>query len=161
MCSALRWICIPTLNLVWTVALVLGFSFQPATRPLDNSALSSSAPERAHVAFTHPLPQIDGSKLHVTLVEVNYGPGESSTPHTHPCPVIGYVLDGALRTQVAGEALVVYHPGDAFYEAPNGLHVVSANASATAPAKFLAFFVCDNEADLSSPAPASKSEGTN
>ena len=35
------------------------------------------------------------------------------------------------------------------YEAPNGVHEVSANASHTMPAKFVAYFVCDREMPLS------------
>jgi len=86
---------------------------------------------------------LNGEQLSVTVVEVNYGPGESSTPHSHPCPVIGYVLEGALRTQVKGEPLAIYKAGETFYEAPNGVHLVSANASDKERARLLAYFVCD------------------
>jgi quercetin dioxygenase-like cupin family protein len=84
---------------------------------------------------------------------VNYSPGESSAPHTHPCPVIVYVLEGSLRTQVTGQPEAVYKAGQSFYEAPNGVHLVSANASKTDRARFLAYFVCDHEAPLSSKMP--------
>jgi quercetin dioxygenase-like cupin family protein len=105
--------------------------------------------ERARVAFAHELPRMNGDTLAATVVEVNYGPGEFSAPHSHPCPVIGYVLEGAIRTQVKGEAEHLYKVGESFYEAPNGIHQVSANASDKEPAKFLAYFVCDHEAQLS------------
>lgn len=83
------------------------------------------------------------------MVEVHYGPGESSPPHSHPCVVIGYVVEGALRTRVKGEPEAIYKPGETFYEAPNGVHVVSANASQTEPATFIAYFVCDHDTPLS------------
>jgi quercetin dioxygenase-like cupin family protein len=102
---------------------------------------------------------MQGNHLKVTVVEVNYPPGGSSAPHSHPCPVIGYVLDGALRTQVKGEPERVYTAGESFYEAANGVHQVSANASDTAPAKFLAYFVCDHETPLSVPPPSSANVG--
>ena len=105
--------------------------------------------ERARIALAEGLPNMNGEHLKATLVEVNYGPGESSAPHSHPCPVIGYVLAGTLRTQVRGEAEAVYKAGESFYEAANGVHAVSANGSATEPAKFVAFFVCDHDAPLS------------
>jgi quercetin dioxygenase-like cupin family protein len=159
MCGILRWICTPALTLAWTLALILGLPVRTVPNPGDNPASASSTPEPARVAFSHRLPPLDGSKLRATVVEVNYGPGEASTPHTHPCPVVGYVLEGDLRTQVAGGPVAVYHPGETFYEAPNGIHLVSANASTTEPTKFLAFFVCDNDQPLSSPAPAPKSRG--
>jgi quercetin dioxygenase-like cupin family protein len=105
--------------------------------------------ERARLAFSHALPRMDGSPLQVKLVEVRYGPGEASTPHSHPCPVIGYVLEGSVRMRVGGSPEVVYKPGDGFYEEPNGQHLVSANASSTEPARFLAYFTCDHDAPLS------------
>jgi len=108
--------------------------------------------ERARIVLAEALPGMDGEHLKATLVEVNYGPGESSAPHSHPCPVIGYVVAGTLRTQVRGEAKSVYKAGESFYEPANGVHAVSANASATERAKFVAFFVCDHDAPLSAPA---------
>ena len=107
----------------------------------------------SRVAFAHALSPLDGSHLVATVVEVSYGPGGSSPPHSHPCPVIGYVIDGSLRTQVKGEAEAVYTAGQSFYEAPNGVHQVSANASKDKPVRFLAYFVCDRRVPLSTPAP--------
>jgi quercetin dioxygenase-like cupin family protein len=101
--------------------------------------------------FARALPAMDGSHLRVTVVEVTYPPGGSSPPHSHPCPVVGYVVRGAARMQVAGAPEAVYHAGDTFYEEPNGAHVVSANASRTEPVTFLATFVCDHDAPLSAP----------
>jgi len=92
---------------------------------------------------------MDGAQLKATVVEVIYGPGESSPPHSHPCPVIAYVLEGAVRTKTGGEPAAVYKPGESFYEAPNGVHEISANASSTEPAKFLAYFLCDRDTPLS------------
>ena len=115
--------------------------------------------ERSRVAFSHELPRLNGNKLSVTLVEVNYGPGESSTPHSHPCPVIGYVVEGTFRTQVKGEPEAIYKAGESFYEAPNGVHLVSANASDKEPAKFLALFVCDHDTPRTIDVPENKPEG--
>src|SRR3954467_6779306 len=84
--------------------------------------------ERAHIAFAHALPKLNGDLLEATIVEVTYGPGGGSSPHSHPCPVIGYVVEGAYRTQLRGEPAAVYTAGQTFYEAPNSAHVVSANA---------------------------------
>src|ERR1700733_5345934 len=95
----------------------------------------------------------EGDKLSVTIVEVNYGPGESSPPQSHPCPVIGYVLEGTLRTQVKGEPEAIYKAGESFYEARNAVHMVSGNASDKERARLLAYFVCDQHSPLSVAAP--------
>lgn len=115
--------------------------------------------DRAHLALSHALPHLDGNHLEAKVVEVTYGPGESSPPHSHPCPVIGYILKGALRTQVQGEPEAIYKVGDSFYEAPNGVHAVSANASQDEPAKFLAYFVCDRDKPLTTAVPEPKAPG--
>ena len=104
---------------------------------------------RTRIVFSQALPQMDAAHLKVTTVEVIYPPGGLSAPHSHPCPVIGYVLRGALRMQVKGGPVSIYRPGDSFYEAPNGVHQVSANASTKEPAVFLAYFICDHEGPLS------------
>ena len=105
--------------------------------------------ERARMVLAQALPKMDGAHLQARLVEVSYGPGESSAAHSHPCPVIGYVVAGAVRTQVRGETEALYQTGESFYEAADGVHAVSENGSATDPAKFVAFFLCDHDAPLS------------
>lgn len=110
--------------------------------------------DRARLLASQPLSPMDGAHLKVSLVEVRYGPGEASAPHSHPCAVLGYVVEGELRTQVQGEAQHVYAAGETFYEPPNGVHLVSANAGTQKPAKLAAFFVCDREAPLSVDVPA-------
>lgn len=109
----------------------------------------SETKKRARIVLSKPLPKLHGDHLKAVLVEVNYGPGEASLPHSHPCAVIGYVVEGALRTQVKGEPEMIYKVGESFYEAPNGVHLVSANASSTEPAKLVAYLICDHDVPLS------------
>jgi len=117
------------------------------------SSAQSKAPAASHPAnFSHALPQLDGAHLRGTVVEVNYRPGEADKPHSHPCTVIGYVAEGAIRFQVKGGAPeAVYKAGESFYEPPNGVHQISANASDKEPAKLIAFFVCDHDTPLTVP----------
>jgi quercetin dioxygenase-like cupin family protein len=123
------------------------------------SSHPGNASGRTRIAFSHGLPQLDGGHLNVTVVEITYGPGESSPPHSHPCAVIGYVIEGALRKQVNGEAEAIYKTSESFYEAPNGVHLISANASAKAPVKFLASFVCDHDTPFSVAPPGTTGTG--
>jgi quercetin dioxygenase-like cupin family protein len=106
---------------------------------------------QSRVALSQRLPSLDGAQLDATVVEVTYPPGGANATHRHPCPVVGYVLEGALRMQVKGQAEITYKPGDTFYESPSDVHLVSANASQDKPARFLAYFVCDRRTPLSVP----------
>ncbi|MGA2352548.1 MAG: cupin domain-containing protein [Terracidiphilus sp.] len=123
--------------------------------PVASSLAKHPFSERVRTIFTHALPPLDGNHLKAAVIQVHYGPGESSPRHGHPCPVIGYVVQGAYRSQTEGEPERVYKSGDTFYEAPNVPHVLSANASKTEPATFLAVFVCDHDSPLSSDISAS------
>jgi len=146
---------------VATLAGLASCQAAPAAKNLDlvNEVHAEAVPARGPAPYVHALEPMDGSHLKVTLVEVRYGPGESSKPHSHPCPVIGYVIGGAFRTQVRGEKEMVYTAGQSFYEAANGAHVVSANASAEKPVRFLAYFTCDRETPLMAPVPDSAHAG--
>lgn len=102
-----------------------------------------------HRVFSGRLPPMQGDSLRTEMLEVTYGPGDSSRPHRHPCAVVGYVLHGSLRIRVQGDTERTIRVGQAFYEPPMALHLVSANASATEPARFLAVFTCDHAGPLS------------
>jgi quercetin dioxygenase-like cupin family protein len=114
-------------------------------------AQAQSAGTQVRELMQRALPPCQNKEVRVSLAEVTYAPGGSSTPHTHACAVYVYVVSGAVRSQVRSEAEKVYRAGDTFYEAPNGVHQVSANASQTEPAKFVAYFVCAGEKQLSKP----------
>ena len=118
------------------------------------TAQTAKPAARSRVAIAQKLPALDGTHLEATIVEVSYPPGGANTAHRHPCPVVGYMLEGAMRMQVKGQPERIYHAGDTFFEAPTDVHAVSANASDDAPARFLAYFVCDHATPLSVPADA-------
>jgi quercetin dioxygenase-like cupin family protein len=137
------------------IVVALGCAaFGPCVLPTNS--YQSNGPSKTPT-FTQSLPSLQGDRLKVTLVEVTYAPGESSRPHSHPCPVVGHVIEGSVRMGVKGEPERTYGVGDSFYEQPNGVHLVSANASSSRPAKFVAFFVCDRDTPLSVRAPAQTS----
>lgn len=77
------------------------------------------------------------------MLTVEYLPGGASLPHRHDAQVFVYVLQGAVVMQVAGSPAVTLRKGQTFYEGPNDVHEVSANASKTMPAKILVFIVKD------------------
>jgi quercetin dioxygenase-like cupin family protein len=108
-----------------------------------STAAGGAAPSDAVVAplITRDLIGMAGKE--VTMETVEYPPGGKSPPHSHHAQVFVYVLEGSLRMQVQGSPLVTLSPGATFYESPDDLHVVSENASASKPAKFLVVIVKD------------------
>ena len=106
------------------------------------SALTrASDPQPAVVKplLSKDLTGIDGREG--VMLTVEYPPGGASAPHRHDAHVFVYVLEGSLVMQADGRDAVTLGPGETFYESPEDVHRVSANASKTEPVKFLVFFV--------------------
>jgi quercetin dioxygenase-like cupin family protein len=79
----------------------------------------------------------------VTMIAVDYSPGAADPVHRHNASAFVYVLEGSIEMQMKGGEKVTLHPGDTFYEDPEGIHLVGRNASDTKPAKFLVVLVKD------------------
>ena len=86
------------------------------------------------------------------MITVEYAPDGSSPIHRHNAHAFVYVMEGSIVMQVQGGKQVTLTPGQTFYENPNDVHVVSRNASSTAPAKFLVVLVKDKGAPVVVPA---------
>jgi quercetin dioxygenase-like cupin family protein len=86
---------------------------------------------------------ISGPDKEVVMLTVTYPAAGASLPHRHDAQVFVYVLEGELKMQVRGSPAVTLRPGQTFYEAPDDVHVVSANASKTKPAKILVVMLKD------------------
>ena len=93
--------------------------------------------------FEHAIPNAKGKSL--VAIRVTYPPGGKSPPHHHaPSAFIyGYVLSGAVRSQVNDEPAKIYQAGEGFYEMPGASHRISENASDKNPASLLAIYVVD------------------
>jgi len=129
-----------------------------ATASSTSAATATSTPAGASAARAAPdaivknlmsRDLIGAAGKEVLMVTVEYLPGGASLPHRHNAQVFVYVLEGELRMQVAGSPSVTLGPGDSFYESPNDIHTVSANASRTKSARFLVFIVKDKGAPVS------------
>jgi len=88
----------------------------------------------------------------LSMITVEYPPGNVDPVHTHHAQALVYVLEGSIVMQVRGGTPVTLVPGQTFYEGPDDVHVIGRNASQTAPAKFLVFFVKDKDAPILVPA---------
>ena len=101
------------------------------------------------LVYEHALPNVPGKSVKGVLVE--YGPGGSSVPHTHPASAFIYatVLEGAVASKLNDGPETVYRAGESWSERPGDRHAVSRNASATERSRLLAVFVVDTaETDL-------------
>ena len=116
------------------------------------SAIAADKDSKTTLVYEHALPNVPGKSIKGVLVE--YGPGGTSSAHTHPKSAFIYatVLEGAIRSAVNDAPVVTYRKGENFSEMPGDRHAVSENGSKTEPAKLLAVFVVDtDEKELTTP----------
>ena len=93
--------------------------------------------------FAQAIPNIPGKSLVAAVVD--YAPGGASPSHVHASSafIFGYVLSGAIESQLDDGPKQTYRTGESFAEPPGARHSVSRNASTTQPARLLAVFVVD------------------
>jgi quercetin dioxygenase-like cupin family protein len=124
------------------IALLL---FVGATLLSANVVAEENAAPKTKISkiFDRELPNVPGKSMRAVLVE--YGPGAASPSHRHPSSAFIYatVLEGEIRSKVNDAPEHVYKAGETWTEVPGDHHQVSANASATKPARLLAIFVVD------------------
>jgi quercetin dioxygenase-like cupin family protein len=95
--------------------------------------------ELARYALSGPLSGFDA-----VLVELNFAPGASAPVHRHPGPILGYVVDGSLRTAINDEPGAVVPAGGTFFEPTGAVHTTFGAASAEAPVRSVVFLVVPN-----------------
>ena len=128
------------IGLMLAAALVLGAPVAQAQTPA--ASISKQVMQKELLA---------APDKEVTMSTVEYPPGGASPPHRHDAQVFVYVLEGKVNMQVKGGPLLTLGVGDTFYENPTDIHIVSANASKTEPAKILAVVIKDRGAPGSRP----------
>ena len=117
-----------------------------------SAAAARDENSKVTLVYEHTLPNVPGKSVKGVLVE--YGPGGSSSAHTHPNSAFIYatILEGAIRSSVNDGPVVTYRAGESFSEMPGDRHGVSENASDTESARLLAVFVVDTgETELTTP----------
>lgn len=121
------------------------FLFAAAALLTASAPALAAQPVTVMPTFTHALPNVPGKSL--IAVTVDYAPGAASPSHHHAPSafIFAYVLSGEIRSQVGDAPARVYKAGESFYEEPGAHHRISANASATRPARLLAVFVVDSD----------------
>ena len=84
----------------------------------------------------------------VKVVQIEFGGGQKGAYHKHPCPVIGYIVEGTCLLQVEGEPIQILKAGDAFFEPAEKPITHFDNYSETEPLKFIAYYLLDGEKEL-------------
>jgi quercetin dioxygenase-like cupin family protein len=77
----------------------------------------------------------------VRITRIELAAGQATGRHRHPCPVIGCVLTGSIRLQVAGRPEQRLDAGDGFYEPADFEIAHFDNASEDQPTSFLACYL--------------------
>ena len=100
--------------------------------------------------FRKPLLNIPLGLKTITSVdvrEIRFGPRQQTGRHKHPCPVIGYVVEGTALLEVEGQSAVTLPPGSSFYEPADTIISRFDNAGDT-PMTFIAHYLLHGEQAL-------------
>jgi quercetin dioxygenase-like cupin family protein len=115
------------------------------------AAATSAGEGTAHPLMRHALPEAPGKQ--VTLLTVDYAPGQTSSPHSHPGSVFAYVVEGSVVSQLEGEPARTFRAGEGWYEPPGAHHIVSRNASTTQPARLVVWLMANEGEAVKKPLP--------
>jgi quercetin dioxygenase-like cupin family protein len=124
-----------------TAALALSLSLAGSVLPAQTDPVKT--------LMTQDLSGVPGRE--VSMITVDYPPGASTPAHTHHAQALVYVLEGSIVMQAEGKEPVALTKGQTWSEGPNDVHVVSRNASTSAPARYLVFMVKDKGAPILTP----------
>src|SRR5690349_85639 len=89
------------------------------------------------------------SDRHAVTARAEFGDGGVAAPHTHPGEEIGYVLEGTLQLEIAGQPPVMVKAGQAFFVPANTVH---GGRTVGGPVKVLATYIVEKGKPVASPA---------
>ncbi len=90
--------------------------------------------------------KMDGADARATTIEVTIEPGQASSPHRHPGPVFGYILEGEYEWAINDQPVKTLKVGDTFYEPKMSLHRISRNPAAKGNTRVLAVMLHPRDA---------------
>ena len=128
-------------------ALVVVATFAPAMVHAHDAAEEQVTP-----LMKQDIPRNAGDQ--VLLATVTFAPGQQSQPHMHAGPIVAYVLQGHITSQLNGGEIKTYGPGESWFEAPGTHHTMANNASKTEEARLLVFAIIDGAAPIKQALPA-------
>lgn len=126
----------------------------PSGQPSPVATHSMPPTETLSPLLEEALPNVEGKTF--TSAVVDFPPAARAVPHRHgDAFVYAYVLDGTVRSKLAGEPTHTYRQGEDWVEQPGAHHLLTENVSRTAPARLLVIFISTtgDELKIDDPSP--------
>jgi len=117
------------------------------------AVLASFALYAQQSGFTRKMLQdqnLSVSDRHAVQVIAEFAPGVAAGKHTHPGEELGYVLEGTVQLEIAGQPPRTLNAGDSFF-VPAGI-VHDGKNTGTGPTKVLATYIVEKGKPVASPA---------
>lgn len=83
----------------------------------------------------------------VDVREIDFKPLQATGLHSHPCPVISYIVTGDVLFQVDGQAPRIVHAGEVLYEPADKKILHFDNHSSTQSLTFIAYYLLNKNQD--------------
>jgi len=90
------------------------------------------------------------AERHAVQVVAEFAPGVAAGKHTHPGEELGYVLEGTLQLEVAGQPPRTLNAGESFFIPAGVVH--DGKNTGGGPAKVLATYIVEKGKPVASPA---------
>lgn len=84
----------------------------------------------------------------IEAYQITFGPGQTGARHLHPCPVIGYIVEGSAVMEIEGQSPQQLPAGSVFYEPAETIIARFDNASAEMPMMFVAYYLMEGKQNL-------------
>jgi quercetin dioxygenase-like cupin family protein len=111
----------------------------PTSRPADVHPELRTVLSTGTTVTGEPIQYPSGAPAQITAVEITLQPGQQTGWHTHPVPLLGYVLEGELTVDYGPKGERIYRKGEALAEAMNEAH--NGRNAGQDPVKILAVFM--------------------
>jgi quercetin dioxygenase-like cupin family protein len=95
--------------------------------------------------------EVSATDRHAVQVVAEFVPGGAAGKHTHPGEELGYILEGTLQLEIAGQPPRTLKAGEVFFIPAGTVH--DGKNIGTGPAKVLATYVVEKGKPVASPAP--------
>lgn len=105
------------------------------------AAFSTAEPTgvQRHTLLKVPLEKT-AAVTRIEAISIKIPVSGKAPPHSHPCPVIGQILEGAIRYQIENQPERILHAGDAFLE-PADTPIMHFDNVGNGPARFVALYL--------------------